>query len=220
MAARKTRVNFTLSPDNVRAAQEICEERGLKLSTFVDRAIAAYVKQLRAPADPSPQSRTIGDLEALTDKRLADWYRRCVKSDRDEATDSRIEELFPGLFVEWFERYTEAKYGESDLKEAVSGWIDSALRQWETGSRPSPEAAPPATSTPKASSSAPQRNVDVPEEVRERLRQFSIPQLVEATGMDRPSVTRFRTGSRTRISQANLYKLLAGLEKLEERERE
>ena len=194
MAARKTRVNFTLSPDNVRAAQEICEERGLKLSTFVDRAIASYVKQLREPpkAPASPPAGLMVDLQALTDKR--------------------IRELFPEYFLHWFERYSEAQFGKSDLKAAVLGWIDTALEERETLPQPSPETAPPEASTPKASPS-----VDVPPEVVERLRRFTARQVAEASGLDRTSVTRFRSGSRSRVSEATLNRLLAGLEKLEER---
>lgn len=190
MAARKTRVNFTLSPDNVRAAQEICEERGLKLSTFVDRAIAAHVKQLREPAKAPG---TPGDGPSIDYKR---W-----------------ESQVTGLIPRALETYLEGHYGENDLKRLFEMWTAEAIER-ATPPPPTPPADAP-TSTPKASSSARQATVDIPPEVRDRLQRFSVPQLVEATGMDRSNVSRFRSGSRSRCNVVTFNKLLAGLEKLE-----
>ena len=206
MAARKTRVNFTLSPDNVRAAQEICEERGLKLSTFVDRAIAAHVKQLREP--PAPPS--------------LNEYRRPPSA--RESIDMGIEQYFDSpTGREYLERVITERLEAKLKREEAERTADEILEQFDPlpaeSETPSSDTAPPAIPTPKASTSARQSAVDMPPEVLERLLQFSVPQLVEASGMDRTSVTRFRSGSRTRISQANLYKLLAGLEKLEAQER-
>jgi hypothetical protein len=213
VAARKTRVNFTLSPENVKAAQAIAEERGLKLSTFVDRAIAAYVKQLREPAAPptSPQLRTIGDLEAAADKR--------------------VRTLFPELFLEWFERYLEAKYGDNRLEMVIGQVVGKALEQCETVPRPPPGTATPEapptptavvpTSTPKAAKSTRAGSrplaVDVPEETRERLMRFSIAELIEATGMDRGTLSMVRTGKRPRLQVSTYNRVIAGLEQLESR---
>jgi len=188
MAARKTRVNFTLSPDNVRAAQEICEERGLKLSTFVDRAIAAHVKQIREPAKAPG---TPGDGPSIDYKR---W-----------------ESQVTGLIPRALETYLEGHYGENDLKRLVEMWTAEAIE------RATPAPPTPPADAPKASSSARQATVDIPPEVRERLQRFSVPQLVEATGMDRSNVSRYRSGNRSRVSEVTLNRLLAGLEKLEER---
>jgi hypothetical protein len=187
MAARKTRLNFTLSPENVRAAQEIAEERGLKLSTFVDRAIAAYVRQLREPAKLAPASP--GTAPSIDYKR---W-----------------ESQVTGLIPRALETYLEGHYGDNDLKRLVEMWTAAAIEQ----SAPPTPPAGARTSTRKAS--RPGTSVDVPPELVERLRKFSGPQLMEATGLDRSSVSHIRTGTRNRLRAETYEKVLRGLEQLE-----
>lgn len=189
MATRKTRVNFTLTPENVRAAQEIAGERGLKLSTFVDRAIAAYVKQFREPA-LAPGSP--GSAPSIDYKR---W-------------ESQVRGLFPGVLQE----YLGTRYLYNDLETLVRLWAREELMQ-----------APPAVVEEPAAPKARARtggggtrsSVDVPPELVERLRKFSGPQLMEATGLDRSSVSHIRTGTRSRLRAETYEKVLRGLEQLE-----
>lgn len=213
MAARKTRVNFTLSPDNVRAAQEICEERGLKLSTFVDRAIAAYAKQLREPAAPP----------SLNSYRRPPSARESIDMGIEQYFDSPIgREYLERVITERLEAKLKGRE-EERLEAEILEEFDSLPAQCET---PPPgtatPAAPPAgarTSTPKASTRTQtggrQSTVDVSPDVLERLRKFPVPQLVEATGMDRTNVSRIRSGNRARLQQATYDRLMAGLEQLE-----
>jgi len=201
MAARKTRLNFTLSPENVRAAQEIAEERGLKLSTFVDRAIAAYVKQLREPAKLAPN--TPGAVPSIDYKR---W-----------------ESQITGLIPRAFETYLEGHYGDNDLKRLVEMWTAASERR----ATPAPtvprlERPPLATATPKASKRgetalrAP--TVDIPPEVVERIRKFKRAAVAEATGQHPGAITKILNGERTRLRKDGYDRLIAGLEKLESRE--
>jgi hypothetical protein len=112
--------------------------------------------------------------------------------------------------------YIASSLGRAHLERVLEELLAKRIPPPATPSTPPAE---PKTSTPKASERAeivgPRGIVDIPPEVRERMQKFSVPQLMEATGLDRTSVSRFRSGSRTRLSQATRDKIVAGLEQLE-----
>ena len=117
-------------------------------------------------------------------------------------TPSNREELRAG-----FEAFLESPVGQTIVQAVLEEHV----------ARFAP--APGPTSTPKASSrqgvGGTLPTVDISPELRERLRKFSGPQLMEATGMDRSSISNIRSGKRSRIQENTFKKVMAGLDKLE-----
>jgi len=119
-------------------------------------------------------------------------------------TPSNREELRAG-----FEAFLESPVGQTIVQAVLEEHV----------ARFAPAPAPAPTSTPKASSrkgvGGTLPTVDISPELRERLRKFSGPQLMEATGMDRSSISNIRSGKRSRIQENTFKKVMAGLDKLE-----
>ena len=115
-----------------------------------------------------------------------------------------LEELRAG-----FEAFLESPVGQTIVQAVLEEHV----------ARFAPAPAPAPTSTPKASSrkgvGGTLPTVDISPELRERLRKFSGPQLMEATGMDRSSISNIRSGKRSRIQENTFKKVMAGLDKLE-----
>ena len=200
MASTKRRTNISLDTKLFKEATAYGKENGISLSALIEQGLRLRLAGpdlttavFSAPRAPGPYGKEIP--QGMT-------------------------------FMTYLENFAASPIGRDFFERIIAARLE-ALAPPAESETPPPDTAPPTaltptadapTPTPKASSSAPQATVDIPPEVVERLGRFTARQVAEASGMDRPSVTRFRSGSRTRISQANLNRLLAGLEKLEAEE--
>lgn len=196
MASTKRRTNISLDTKLFKEATAYGKENGISLSALIEQGLRL---RLAGPAV------------------LAEHTNLAPLPDLDALAGARIEEHLPQILMAWL----ESARGAERLERILVPYVNERVALLKGRAAPPvtlTPTAPAPTSTPKASSSAPQATVDIPPEVVERLGRFTARQVAETSGMDRPSVTRFRSGSRTRISRANLNRLLAGLEKLEAEE--
>jgi len=197
MANTKRRTNISLDTKLFKEATAYGKENGRSLSSLIEQG-------LRAVLAPSPPV-------------LAEHTNLAPLPDLEDLAGARIEEQMPQLLMAWL----ESARGAERLERILVPYVNERVALLKGRAAPPATLKPTAdapTSTPKASSSTRQATVDVPPEVVERLRRFTARQVAEASGLDRTSVTRFRSGARTRCSEVTYDKLVGGLEKLEERE--
>ena len=200
MANTKRRTNISLDTKLFKEATAYGKENGISLSALIEQGLRL---RLSGPAV------------------MAEHTNLAPLPDIDALGGTRIEEHLPQILMAWLESARGAERLERILVPYVNERVAllkgrAAAPDPATGT-PTPTADAP-TPTPKASSRPRQSTVDMPPEVLARLQRFTVPQLVEATGMDRSNVSRYRSGNRSRVSELTYDKLLAGLEKLEERE--
>lgn len=191
MANTKRRTNISLDTKLFKRATAYGQENGRSLSSLIEQGLRCVLDGPPVLAEHSNLPPVpLPDLEALA--------------------GARIEEQMPQLLMAWL----ESARGAERLERILVPYVNERVALLKG------RAAPPATSTPKPSTSPPPRSVEIPLDVRDRLQKYSLKTIMEITGMDRTSVSQYRTGKRPRAEEKTLNRLVEALDVLESQTRE
>ena len=193
MANTKRRTNISLDTKLFKTATAYGKENGISLSALIEQGLRLRLAEQSEPVlieQTNLAPVPLPDLEALA--------------------SARIEENIPELLMAWL----ESARGAERLERILVPYVNERVALLKG------RAAPPATSTPKPSTSPPPRSVEIPLDVRDRLQKYSLKTIMEITGMDRTSVSQYRTGKRPRAEEKTLNRLVEALDVLESQTRE